>query len=120
MGFELAGYTNGDIMMIELPNYHWFLSKHEGRFVTNIYSGSAGTVGDSGCIFTRTFNYRVYVNISSGNESEFRMVAESCIIQPWHLRGNKTDFEKAEFLCSEDCIAQVTKWLSEVSGKYGF
>ena len=107
-------------MKIELPNYHWFVSRHEGRFVTNIYSGSAGTLGDSSCICTRTFNYRVYVDISSGNESEFRLIVESYIIQPWYLGGHKTDFEKAEFLCSEDCIAQVANWLSEVSGKYGF
>ena len=107
-------------MKIELPNYHWFVSRHEGRFVTNIYSGSAGTLGDVGCIGTRTFNYRVYANISSGNESEFRLIVESYIIQPWHLGGHKTDFEKTEFLCSEDCIAQATKWLSEISAKYGF
>ena len=107
-------------MKIELPNYHWFVSRHEGRFVTNIYSGSAGTHGDVGCIGTRTFNYRVYVDISSGNENEFRLIAESYIRQPWHLGGHKTDFEKTEFLCSEDCVVQATKWLSEISAKYGF
>ena len=107
-------------MKIELPNYHWFLSQHEGRFVANKYSGSAGTLGDAGCISARTFNYKVYVDISSGNESEFRLIAESYIIQPWHLGGHKTDFEKAEFFCSEDCIAQAANWLSEVSSKYGF
>lgn len=107
-------------MKIELPNYHWFVSRHEGRFVTNIYSGSAGTLGDVGCIGTRTFNYRVYVDISSGNESEFRLIVESYIIQSWHLGGHKTDFEKTEFLCSEDCVVQATKWLSEISAKYGF
>ena len=107
-------------MKIELPNYHWFVSRHEGRFVTNIYSGSAGTLGDVGCIGTRTFNYRVYVDISSGNESEFRLIVESYIIQPWHLGGHKTDFEKTEFLCSKDCVVQATKWLSEISAKYGF
>ena len=107
-------------MKIELPNYHWFVGRHEGRFVTNIYSGSAGTLGDVGCIGTRTFNYRVYVDISSGNESEFRLIVESYIIQPWYLGGHKTDFEKTEFLCSEDCVVQATKWLSEISAKYGF
>ena len=107
-------------MKIELPNYHWFVGRHEGRFVTNVYSGSAGTLGDAGYICTRTFNYRVYVDISSGNESDFRLIVESYIIQPWHLGGHKTDFEKTEFLCSEDCVVQATKWLSEISAKYGF
>lgn len=107
-------------MKIELPNYHWFISKHEGRFVTNIYSGSAGTLGDAGCICTRTFNYRVYANVSSGNESEFRLIAESYLIQPWHLGGQKTDFERAEFLCSEDSVSQAANWLLEISAKYGF
>ena len=107
-------------MKIELPSYHWFASQHEGRFVTNVYFGSAGTPGDAGCISTRTFNYRVYVDISSGKEDEFRLIAESYLIQPWNLGGHKTDFEKAEFLCSEDCVVQAADWLSEVSSKYGF
>ena len=107
-------------MKIELPNYHWFLSQHEGRFVTNVYSGSAGTLDNAGCICTRTFNYKVYVDISSEKEGEFHLIAESYIIQPWHLGGHKTDFEKVEFLFSEDCIAHAENRLSEVSSKYGF
>ena len=107
-------------MKIELPNYHWFVSRHEGRFATNIYSGSVGTAADAGCICGRTFNYRVFVDISSGNESEFHLIAESYLIQPWRLGGHKTDFEKSEFLCSEDGVAQAASWLSEVSSKYGF
>lgn len=107
-------------MKIELPKYHWFLSKCEGRFVTNMYSGSAGTAPDTGCIGTRTFNYRVYVDISGGDENHFRLIAESFIIQPWNLGGRKTDLEQAEFECSENCVAEVEKWLSEISAKYGF
>lgn len=34
---------------IDLPHYHWLVSKHEGRFVTNTYSGSMGTLPDQGC-----------------------------------------------------------------------
>ena len=105
---------------IDLPRYHWLVSKHEGRFVTNTYSGSMGTLPDQGCVSVRTFNYRVYVDTSSGEESAFRLIAESYIIQPWHLGGHKTDFERAEFLCPEDCVAQAAIWLSEVSKKYGF
>ena len=107
-------------MKIELPNYHWFLSRHNGQFVTNTYSGSAGTLGDAGCLCTRTFHYRVYADISSGNESQFRLIAECYLVQPWHLGGTKTDFERTEFLCSENCIAQAAKWLSDVSNKHGF
>jgi hypothetical protein len=66
-----------------------------------VYSGSLGTLGDSGCIGTRTFNYKVFADISSNTENDFRIVAESYIIQPWHLGGNKTDLERKEFECSE-------------------
>ena len=107
-------------MKIELPKYEWLVNKHEGRFVTNVYSGSAGTQGNEGCIGSRTFNYRVYVDISSGKESEFRLISESYIIQPHHLGGKKTNFERADFSCSEHCLIQVIKWLSEISRKYGF
>ena len=49
---------------IDLPRYHWLVSKHEGRFVTNTYSGSMGTLPDQGCVSVRTLNYRVYVDNS--------------------------------------------------------
>ena len=107
-------------MKIELPNYHWFVSRHEGRFVTNIYSGSAGTVGNTGCISNLTFHYKVYVDISSRNASEFRLIAESYLLQPHHLGGSKTDLEKTEFVCSEDSLTKVASWLEEISSKHGF
>lgn len=107
-------------MKIELPTYHWFVGLYEGRLVTNTYSDSLGTLGDCGCIGTRTYNYRVFADISSGNECDFRVVAESYIIQPWALGGNKTDFERKEFACSESGIIQAAEWLTEISAKYGF
>ena len=105
---------------IDLPRYHWLLSKHEGHFVTNTYSGSMGTLPDQGCVSVRTFNYRVYVDISSGEKSTFRLVAESYIIQPWHLGGHKTDTEYAEFENSENGINEAEEWLSRTAAKYGF
>ena len=104
----------------DLPRYHWFVSPHEGRFVTNIYSGSLGTLHDQGCVNMQTFNYRVYVNISSGEESKFRLIAESFIIQPWSRGGNKTDFERAEFESSENGVEKAKKWLAQIASKYGF
>lgn len=107
-------------MKIELPKYHWLVSRHEGHLVTNTYSGSLGRPGVSGCIGIRTFNYRVFADVSSNTECDFRIVAESYIIQPWHLGGNKTDLERKEFECSEDGVMQAAEWLSEISAKYGF
>ena len=105
---------------IDLPRYHWLVSKHEGRFVTNTYSGSMGTLPDQGCVSVRTFNYRVYVDISSGEESTFRLIAESYIIQPWHLGGHKTDSEHAEFESSENVVKEAEEWLGRTAAKYGF
>ena len=105
---------------IDLPRYHWLVSKHEGRFVTNVYSGSMGTLPDQGCVSVRTLNYRVYVDISSGEESTFRLIAESYIIQPWHLGGHKTDFERSEFEGSEQGIARAAEWLGRTAAKNGF
>jgi hypothetical protein len=107
-------------MKIELPQYNWIISRHEGRFVTNRYSGSLGTLGDSGCISTRTFNYRAYVDTKGGEEVDFRLVAECFIIEPWNMGGIQTNFHQAEFECSEDGIKQAEKWLSETSSKTGF
>ena len=105
---------------IDLPRYQWLVSKHEGRFVTNTYSGSMGTLPDQGCVSVRTFNYRVYVDISSGEESTFLLIAESYIIQPWHLGGHKTDAERAEFECSESGVRGAEEWLARTAAKYGF
>ena len=107
-------------MKIDLPHYHWFVNRHEGRFVTNIYTGSAGTQSGAGSVSTRTFHYKVYADISSGNENEFRMIAESYVRQPWQSGGTKTDFERAEFPCVEDCVSHAARWLSDVSAKHGF
>lgn len=105
---------------IDLPRYHWLVSKHEGRFVTNTYSGSMGTLPDQGCVSVRTFNYRVYMDISSGEESSFRLIAESYIIQPLSRGGHKADFERAEFESSENGVKEVKAWLAKTASKYGF
>jgi hypothetical protein len=105
---------------IDLPRYHWLVSKHEGRFVTNTYSGSMGTLPDQGCVSVRTFNYRVYVDISSGEESTFRLIVENYIIQPWHLGGHKTDTERAEFESSENGVNEAEEWLVQTAARYGF
>ena len=105
---------------IDLPRYHWLVSKHEGRFVTNTYSGSMGTLPDQGCVNVRTFNYRVYVDTSSKEETSFRLIAESYIIQPWSRGGNKTDFERAKFEGSEKGVKDAAEWLVQTSAKYGF
>ena len=105
---------------IDLPRYHWLVSKHEGRFVTNTYSGSMGTLPDQGCVNVRTFNYRVYVVTSSKEETSFRLIAESYIIQPWSCGGNKTDFERAEFENSEKGVEDAGEWLARTASKYGF
>lgn len=105
---------------IDLPRYHWLVSKHEGRFVTNTYSGSMGTLSDQGCVSVRTFNYRVYVDMSIGEESAFRLIAESYIIQPWSKGGNKTDTERAEFESSENGVRGAEEWLARTAATYGF
>ena len=105
---------------LDLPRYHWLVSKHEGRFVTNTYSGSMGTLPDQGCVSVRTFNYRVYVDISSGEESTFRLIAESYIIQPWSRGGHKTNTEHAEFESSEKGVKEAEEWLGRIAAKYGF
>ena len=105
---------------IDLPRYHWLVSKHEGRFVTNTYSGSMGTLPDQGCVSVRTLNYRVYVDTLSDEENTFRLIAESYIIQPWSRGGNKTDFERAEFENSEKGVEDAGEWLARTATKYGF
>ena len=85
-----------------------------------MWSASLGTSPSEGCIKIKTFNYRVYVDISCGTESEFRLIAESYIINPWSDGGNKSDMEHAEFEVSENSVTRAIEWLSQTATKYGF
>ncbi len=105
---------------IDLPHYQSLVIKHEGRFVANTYSGSLGTHADQGCVRARTFNYRVYVDISSGEESNFRLIAECWIIQPWSCGGEKTDMERAEFEGSDQGVTDAIDWLTQAAAKHEF
>lgn len=105
---------------IDLPRCNWLVSRNGGRFVTNIYSGSAGTLPGQGCVSVRTFNYRVYVDVSGGEESTFRLIAEGFVIQPWSLGGHKTDPERAEFEISEKGVKDAEEWLRRTAAKCGF
>ena len=105
---------------IDLPHLHWLISRHEGRYATNVWSASLGTSPSEGCMNVKTFNYRVYVDTSSGNENEFRLIAESYIINPWSGGGHKSDMEHAEFEVSENGVTLASEWLSQTTTKYGF
>ena len=105
---------------IDLPHLHWLISRHEGRYATNVWSASLGTSPSEGCTNVKTFNYRVCVDTSSENENEFRLIAESYIINPWSDGGNKSDMEHAEFEVTENGVTLASEWLSQIAGKYGF
>ena len=105
---------------IDLPLYRWFASEHEGRLVTNVYSGSSGTLPDQGCMSVRTWNFRVFADVSNKKQSECHLIAESYILQPWSCGGNKTNFERAEFESSEKGVNDAEEWLGLIAAKYGF
>ena len=100
---------------IELPTLHWLVSAHEGRTVTNTYSASLGTLPSTGCMNVRTFNYKVYVDISAN-----RLITESYILNPWSAGGHKSDEERAEFEISDSGVLLAAEWLSQTATKYGF
>ncbi len=103
-----------------LPNISWFVSKHEGKYVKNTYSGSMGTSPESGCFRTRTFNYRVFVDTGAGQENEFSLTVETYIIQPRQRGSGKTDEVRETFECSDDGVHRAEEWLWDMATKYGF
>lgn len=95
--------------MINIPDISWLVNEREGW--KNCFSGSLGTT-QNGCLTAPTFNYRVYVNDD--------LIAECFIIQPWHLGGQKINFARAEFECSDKGVKHASEWLSDMVIKYGF
>ena len=105
---------------IELPHYRRFFSKQEGRYIANPYSGSLGTNPSRGCVTELTFHYRIWVDISSGVEEDFRIIAETYLRQPWSLGSGVTDSMRAEFENNEASLADAAAWISAMADKHGF
>ena len=108
------------MVYINLPRHLWFLNDHEGKPVINVHTNSYGTDPDEGCLHVKTFNYKVYVDISSGDESQYKLIAECYVIQPWDLGSEKTDFNRSEFENSDEGIKAASDWLSKTAMSLGF
>lgn len=117
---------------IKLPLFNWFVCTQEGRPVSNFYTGSYGTDGETGCIGTRTFNYRIFTEkktiIDENTENEEKkaektieiFVAESYIIEAFADGGGKTNFLREEFERTEEGLSAIADWLTKNATKEGF
>ena len=105
---------------MKLPRITWLVSRYESRFVTNTFTSSLGTPADSGCVGATTFNYRVFADISSDNENDFFLVAESFIALPLLKKGGKIRVRCAKFECSDEGVCKAAEWLFEEARKNGF
>lgn len=103
-----------------LPSIAWFVSNQEGRRALNTYSGSLGTQADRGCMNVPTLNYRAFVSVTDSPEQELAFVVEVFVIQPWAMEGERTDFKRATFACSDGGIRAADVWLSQWAADYGF
>lgn len=100
-------------MAIELPRYEMLICKHEGKYITTPFSGSCGTLPEKGCLAVETFNYKVYVDLSSENEQDFKLIAQYSLIAPWSEGGKRNDPVKRAFDNSPSGLDMARKWLSD-------
>ena len=105
---------------IELPRHHWFFSRNEGRFVTNQFSGSLGTLPNRGCLRFPTFQYRVRAVCSLEDDKTYTLVAECYVLQPFFQGANQTDYTCQSFDNSEAGVRQASEWLSQIATQHGY
>lgn len=96
---------------LTLPLFHWFVSKFEGKPVSNTYTGSCGTDPNRGCMAVTTFHYKVFVK-DVGQESS-RIICECFVREPKGKDLIKKKFETTDFECSPHGLTQATEWLNE-------
>ena len=105
---------------IQLPVFPWFARMHEGRLVTNAFSGSIRLNPALGSLHTKTFHYRVRAEILNPNEGTFRIIAETYILPPRKDGNEKAAKEIKSFEGSEEGIRSVEAWLAHTASKHGY
>ena len=96
--------------MIELPDYPWFYQITGGKPITNIFTGSVGTIPTEGCFNVTTFNYKVFIDSKSDPN---RIVAQCYNQFPWGNNPPTSEIVTKDFENSEEGHAEAIKWLSE-------
>lgn len=109
-----------EINKITLPDYTYLVNLNGGRYFTNDYSGSVGTVSGEGCLGFPTFNYYVHADVSSGEEEEFRFFVRCYALSSWKEGGKITREDSAEFPYSPDVVSVLEKWLTDKALEYQF
>ena len=96
--------------MIRLPIFKWFINKIGDETVTNIYTGSHGTDGDTGCVDRSTLNYTVSVEVPNGDRPFFKC---ECLTKgAWDAGLNWFLFSKGCFFGTEEGLKQLEDWLN--------
>jgi hypothetical protein len=96
---------------IDLPRLSWFVQKQGSSYITNIHTGSIGTIPNAGCLNRNTFNYRVYVNMT--DQTRIWLVAECWCRTPWADGSQIISQSKNTFDASDKGLLEVEGWLVE-------
>ncbi len=96
--------------MIEIPDYPWFYQITGGKPITNIFTGSVGTIPTQGCLNVTTFNYKVFIDSKSDPN---RIVAQCYNQFPWGNNPSTSELVTKDFENSEEGHKEAIKWLSE-------
>ncbi len=101
--------------MFTIPRFVWFCQVDNGKYIVNTYTASAGTSGETGCITSTLFNYKIYVDLK-GEKPLFK--ASWYIRYPWGHTPERTEEVVNEFECSEDGLNAANEWLDAEYNKF--
>lgn len=94
---------------LQLPNYDWFVSKQDGKPISNTFTGSHRKHTTKGHFSTTTFNYKVWV--SDVGKENAKIVADCFIQLPWWKGGLRETLSRSEYECSPSGLNKATERL---------
>ncbi len=105
-----------DNKTLPLPNYDWFVTKHDGKTVSNTFTGSCRKDATKGHFSTATFNYKI--SVSNVGKENAKIIVNCFLEKPWYKGGGRKLLAENEFECSPCGLAEAVSHLNNKCQKF--
>lgn len=101
---------------LPLPSYDWFVTMHDGKPASNIFTGSCRKDATKGHFSTATFNYKI--SVRSVGKDYAKIIVNCFLEKPWYKGGGRKLLAENEFECSVDGLAEAETYLNSEWHKF--